>query len=115
MRIIDERHQVKGIAARWKAQYIDQIGNNWAFSDGSKAVDIYEQLLALNDDTATAQDVAAIIGNNSWAGPTACHECGQTVARTVEIGQPPDYDSHTAQVCEACLRKALVLIAGVGA
>jgi hypothetical protein len=103
---------VKGIAARWKAQYIDRLGSDWTFANGRKAVDIYQQLLALHDDTATSKDIAAIIGNNAWAGPSDCHECGRSVERTVEIGQPPDCESHTAQVCEECLRKALALITG---
>lgn len=111
MRIIDERSKVRGIADRWKATYIDRLGNGWTFADGRKAADIYRDLVALDDETATAKDVAEIIGNNAWAGPAYCHECGMPADRTVEIGQPPDHESHTAEVCEGCLRKALTLLA----
>lgn len=110
MKIIDERHQVRGVAEHWKSQY--RRDGQWMTGMYGDAGEVYEKLVALDPETATGKDVAKIIGNNSWAGPADCHECGEAVARTVEIGQEPDYESHTAQLCEGCLRKALALITG---
>lgn len=107
MRIIDERHQVRGVAERWKQQYCRDNGQWMGF--GGDSAEIYTKLSALDPETAVASEVAAIIGNNSWAGPQPCNECGETVGRVVEIGQPPDYESATAQICEGCIRKALAL------
>lgn len=107
MKIIDERHQVREVAERWKSQY--GSGGTWGRTLKGDAGEIYQKLAALNPETAVAADVASIIGNTSWAGPSDCHECGETVVRTVEMGQPPDYESHTAQLCESCIRKALAL------
>lgn len=108
MKLIDERHQIREVATRWKQQYCHSDGS-WSNLCGGESAGIYDKLIALDPETAVANDVAAIIGNNSWAGPSECHECGETVARTVEIGQPPDYESHTAQLCEKCIRNALAL------
>lgn len=38
----------------------------------------------------------------------SCNECGESAA-TVEIGDDPDWDSHTAWVCHACLQKAAAM------
>src|SRR5690242_12946578 len=44
-----------------------------------------------------------IIGNTSWAG-IECDECGdRNPSAVVQIGQPLDYESHTACVCIKCL------------
>lgn len=112
MIVIDERHKIEGVAERWKAQYF----RNGEWYRGGVLGDCglaYARLSALDPKTATAKEVAAIIGNNSWAGPDDCHECGKTVECTVQIGQPPDYESHTAQVCLDCLRKAVQLLESV--
>jgi hypothetical protein len=109
MKIIDERYQVADVAERWKEQYFTD--GRWRTCHSDNADVIYQKLNALDSQTATAADVAKIIGNSSWVGPSDCHECNQTVARTVQLGQEPNCESSTAQICENCLRKALALIA----
>jgi len=108
MKVIDERYKVRGVAEHWKAQYFRN--GKWGNTVTGDCGEIYAKLAALDPETAVAADVAKIIGNNSWAGPDNCHECGETVPRTVQVGQEPDYDSHTAQLCEDCLRHALALL-----
>jgi hypothetical protein len=108
MKIIDEFHQVSTVAERWKEQYF-YGRQGWGTTVTGDTGAIYEKLKAL-PKTATDRDVAKIIGNDSWAGPSKCHECGETVLRTIELGEAPDYESHTAQICESCLRKALELL-----
>lgn len=55
--------------------------------------------------TPEPDDVDRIIGNKSWTD-NRCDEC-QTQADTVQVGQRPDYESRTADLCESCVRRAL--------
>jgi hypothetical protein len=68
------------------------------------------ELMALDQEAATAAQVAEIIGNSSWARELACSECGHETWGIVEIGEPPDYESATAYLCRDCLRAALRLL-----
>ena len=91
------RGEIRTVVARWTAQY----------PRGSKD-DITAQLRALNTETATAADVAAIIGNSTWTD-LRCDDCAAHVACVVELGPEPDYESATASVCVPCLARALTL------
>jgi hypothetical protein len=105
MKLIDERSQVAEVAARWKEQYYYGPSDGWGKTLLGDTKTIYEKLKQLPKD-ATARDVAAIIGNDSWAGPFNCNECGEKSERCVEVGQQ---EERTSYVCEPCLRKALAL------
>lgn len=109
MKYIDERHKVANVAEAWKAQY--WRGDRWGRTIHNDAGVIYEQLRALPAD-AISKDIAAIIGNDSWAGPGRCNECKQSVLAAVEMGDEPDYDSATVRICLPCLRKAVDLAEG---
>jgi hypothetical protein len=68
---MNEREQVRSVASRWKSQYpqdVEVLGDE-------RSDDIFAKLEQLNLETATAQDVAAIIGNPSWVCPQRCNEC----------------------------------------
>lgn len=39
-----------------------------------------------------------------------CHECERDVEEVVEVGEEPDYESHTARLCGQCLLKTLTLL-----
>lgn len=109
MKRYSERELVRTVAERWRKQYgRDPSG---IFGGRDKAV-ILRQLEALDVETATAGDVAAIIGNKSWVSPDACDECGTASWSNVQVGQEPDYESATATLCADCLRKALALAEG---
>lgn len=103
MKSCTEREQVKTVAQRWRnaSRYIRASANRQAIQQALDALDV---------ETATAADVAAIIGNNSWVAPSECHECGAETWNAVECGQEPDYESCTATLCENCLRAALKLL-----
>lgn len=49
-----------------------------------------------------------IIGNGSWTR-CECNECGTEVEGTVRLGEEPDWESATANICKDCLVKALAL------
>lgn len=106
MEIIDERSKVSTVAAEWRRQYCHD-GKWWTTLIGDTG-EVYKKLRAL-PASATSSDVAKIIGNDSWAGPSNCNECGEKASRTVQLGSPPDYESRTVEICESCLRKALAL------
>lgn len=107
MKLITERQKIRGVAEAWRAQYCQPY--RVRFSDSDEKDEKLSRLLALDVETATAADVAAIIGNTTWAGPERCQECEQTCAVVVQLGEEPDYESNTAWVCVECLRKALAL------
>jgi len=103
MKLETMRDQVRSVAKRWRMQY----GSGKYGKDKQK---VLHALDGLDAETATVEDVTAIIGNDSWVGAHQCHECGAKTWRAVELGQPPDYESHTATICIDCLRKAAALI-----
>jgi hypothetical protein len=106
MEIITQREIIKAVADSWKSQYLPHGRGN------KHSVDIWNRLNALDLNTASAADVVAIIGNDSWTR-LRCHSCGGEVERLIEIGEPPDCESRTARVCLPCITKAYELLVGV--
>lgn len=97
MKLLSEREQVRSVVKRWRERYPDP---EFRLRD----------LDALDPETATAEDVAAAMGNRSWVCQRTCDECGEDSWSCVELGEEPDDESCTATICEGCLRKALALI-----
>jgi hypothetical protein len=109
MNLLDERAQVREAAGLWRHRY--KAGSKWIRTDRhADTAAVYERLAALDVDTATAADVEAIIGNRSWCEPQRCHECGVRSWHVVQLGEDPDYESATANICTDCLRAALALV-----
>lgn len=107
MKLMNERNQVREVASKWREQY----GAGTYASDNRKR-SVGDELAALDAETATADVVAEIIGNRSWVQMNTCHECGTETWDAVQVGEPPDYESHTATICGPCLRAALRLLEG---
>lgn len=40
----------------------------------------------------------------------SCNECGEESEELVQLGEEPEYESRTANVCAKCLMKAMILI-----
>lgn len=106
MKLMTERGQVLDVADEWRKVYCQ--GHRY----GSDKDSIQIKLDALDVETATAADVAAIIGNDEWVKPRTCNECGADTYDAVQLGEEPDYESSTAIVCLDCLRKAVALFEG---
>jgi hypothetical protein len=106
MKLLSERNQVRDVARRWAKQYPPH------YTDGDRTwVDeIQARLNQLDPETATAKEVAEIIGNTSWATEEVCDECGKRSWDVVQLGEKPDYSSSTAGICIDCLRKAVALV-----
>lgn len=104
MKVITERTLIQGVAARWRESY--------GYRDKTYGADkqvIAQQLEALDKDKATAAEVKAIIGNDSWTEVGRCHECDSVALTLVQLGQDPDYESRTAEICIPCLKKSIKL------
>ena len=100
------RHCRKGLPNLAADFYDAQSG--WFRYQNSDPKAKYEQLLAL-PDSATEEQVVAIVGSNVWT-QNLCSHCGRDVEVTVLLGEEPDYDSYTAWICPECLREALRLV-----
>ncbi len=111
MKLTSERDQVRDVAARWKRTFCSR-DRLWRETISGDTGVVHRKLCALNVETASAADVARIIGNPSWVKPWECRECTASGWDVVQLGDEPDYDSQTTYVCLACLRKAVSLAEG---
>jgi len=102
VKLLSERNQVLEVANKWREQY--------SRHPEGRHTETQRKLDALDLTTASAEDVARIIGNDSWAKPRECDECGTPSWQVVQLGEEPDYESSTAIICPDCLRKALLLV-----
>lgn len=105
MKLITERTQVQDVAARWAISFPP----DGRYGRDAEKLAIAKALAELDTETATAADVAAIIGNDSWCRRPTCHECGMVVDVAVQVGEELDYESSTATICVECLQKALAM------
>lgn len=103
MKLITIRSQIQGVAKAWHAQYLAKPGSSFG---GNKEA-VYAGLVALDLNACSAEDVAAVIGNSSWACQRRCDECDVYCDTVIRVGQEPDYESVTACLCMACCKKAL--------
>lgn len=93
MKVISARQDIRTVAQRWMRQYPEGV-------EADKRA-IGQKLAALNPETATPQEVAAIIGNTCWVGFN-CDDCGKSAFVGLEVG---DHDhGSTAKLCPDCVR-----------
>lgn len=105
-RLVTRRAEIRTVAARWKEQY--HPGERWGECLGG-AQEIHRKLLALDPETATREQVDAIIGNASWT-EIRCTGCQRDVDAAVELGELPDYESATIVLCAGCLSLAVTVL-----
>jgi hypothetical protein len=106
VKLINERMLIREVAARWRAQYGHGNYANDAEKQGKQ-----KSLDAIDPETASADDIASIIGNRSWTDVPKCDECNRATLAVVEVGEPPDYESATARLCAECARAAAMMFA----
>lgn len=104
MKVFTTRDVIRRVADKWHSQY-QPFANDSAPWCGKTKSGIWQELVALNKETATAEQVNAIIGNEYWTR-MKCDECAQEVDWLIRLGQEPEYESSTASLCQECLRKA---------
>lgn len=111
MNVITERELIRSVAARWRHQYGDRGDySSRRLRSGKTAAEVAAQLDQLDPETATAADVARIIGNDSWTRVAECDECRGRAPCVVEVGEPPDYESSTARLCLPCAERAVAML-----
>jgi len=98
MKVITKRVKIREVSVRWIEQYGRTLNEKHKL--------IGEKLNALDVETATPEEVTGIIGNDSWTW-IRCDDCREDAEKVVQLGDEPDYDSATANICLPCLQKAL--------
>ena len=112
MKIVTVRDELRAVPAQWYNQYdhtIDFILKHPEDrSHDAEKLAIYRRLLALDWDTATAPDVAAVIGNNTWAKDTLiCNNCGRECKTIARHEYEDDYGPAAVDFCLNCLQEAV--------
>jgi len=109
MKLITRQMKANTAARDWFHTY----ANTSYWKDGRFSVtgltkeETHKKLVELGQ-SPHPDEVDVIIGNKSWTD-CFCNECGKSVEAVVQLGQEPDYDSATANVCMICLKKAVRL------
>lgn len=100
MKVISKRHLISSVAQRIKSAYFDSEWKQYAWNPRRR----YEELMKLPKG-ATEEQVIAILGRKSWT-ELICDECGTDSQAVVIVGEPINWESHTAQICLDCLLQA---------
>lgn len=100
MKLITERELIRLVLDFWCSQYPETTGEKYETT---------KKLMDLNRETATSEEVNAIIGNRTWT-EVSCDQCGKYTSLAVMVGQEPDVDSSTAVLCAKCLTDAYDLL-----
>jgi hypothetical protein len=98
MEVIRKTDLIKNICQAWDTQYKGTSQRD--------KIEIGNRLKI--EKPKTEGHIRKIIGNDLWTY-NRCHECDNDSKITIQLGQPPDYESATANICPKCLKKALLL------
>lgn len=107
MELIDARRAAVRAMENLRTNFATK-GPDHRFYDGRTVGGILAAFDALGADP-TPEGVADAAGWGRDSLTQACHECNQDVPAVVQLGELPDHESKTANICRACLVKALVL------
>ncbi len=98
MKLLNAKNQIKS--------FVDNKNKSWYQNDEK----LFNKLNAIDPETITTAQFNKMFKGRFLVCPNVCSECNKESWDIVEIGQPPDYDSSTAYICEKCLKEALKLI-----
>ncbi len=101
------REQIRTVAARWDAVYGPRFDFQIVGPGDSRSIS--EALHSFDPETASADDVAVVIGNGSWVEMPMCLECKTATTDAAGFG---DEDIGVAWCCAQCMRRALRKLAG---
>lgn len=102
MQIIRKSDLIKEVPVIYKRQYFHN--NKWDYCHFGRDFDHEKHYNALLEAT-TEDEVMEIIGHKGWTN-NKCHECGKDCEVTIQVGEEPDYESATVNLCIDCLDKA---------
>lgn len=100
--LITTRDMIRTSAERWMAAFNQDQPRSMHHLKGAR-------LAALDFETATRDDVKAIVGNDSLTRLLCC-QCGQETDAVVVVGQELDWESRTAELCLSCLHSTVNLV-----
>lgn len=100
--LITTRDLIRTSAERWMSTFNQDQPRSVHHLKGAR-------LAALDLETATRDDVQAIVGNDSLTKLLCC-QCGQETDAVVVVGQEIDWESRTAELCLSCMRLAANLV-----
>lgn len=95
MILLTTRDRIRTVAGRWRYQSTFSGGEPRWFTETKAALD------ALDAETATAEDVAAVLGNGTWV-EILCDNCSRSVDRAVRFEEDI--------LCRDCLAEAVALL-----
>lgn len=107
MKVITVRNQIRDVASRYleqRSRVVESDGRVERRFFEAWQEKIYNRLLALNVETATATDVEWAVGNSTWVEEPLCDECGEERAAVVEL------EIFGLRLCAECLRAALAAV-----
>jgi hypothetical protein len=111
MHIVTQREVIRGVVERWWNSYAGSIqdpSKDGPWVHGKTKRQIYEELKTLDLKTATAEQVNAIIGNDSWTA-LRCNECDRDDHEQILQFGVVDYDSPHFALCPKCVHAAFAL------
>lgn len=108
--ILTERDCIRSVRDRWNSRYPD---DNFRFVQGETAGAVRKRLKRLNLDTCSRADVDKAIGRDGWAD-AKCDVCGKAKPAVLQFGDK-GYDCTGIDICEDCLKEALVAFSVVPA
>lgn len=100
--LITTRDMIRTSAERWMAAFNQDQPRSMHRLKGAR-------LAALDPETATRDDVKAIVGNDSLTRLLCC-QCGQETDAVIVVGQELDWESRTAELCLSCARLTANLV-----
>lgn len=103
MKLIKQRDLIRTTAQRYEEQLFHTFGRYPA------RIEVLAKLRKLDAEAATASEIDEIIGVKNWCN-SFCDECNENVSDVVQIGDEPDYESHTAWICKKCAPKLIALL-----
>lgn len=116
MKTITTIDLIRGVAEKWRRQYapfdethVVLFSARHGHTELRPKRVIYEELLALDPETATAEDVNRIIGNDTWTSPV-CEECGSITDAVVVV----EGEDANVSLCFPCVEKAHTLMKQIG-
>ncbi len=99
--IITKRLLIQRVHNRWTSAY--PKGTTLLTKPTKSSDQIADELARLDTDTATPEQVAAIIGNISWTD-LKCGQCNADVEAVMDISA--HYSDKVNYICHPCLKKA---------
>ena len=105
--LLYQRDKIRSALQRHREAYPN---DNYRYFNGQTAGEVRQRIARLDLETCTAAELDAVMVGSGW-GSNECDVCGEDAPVLVRIGDEPDYDNRWQDVCEACLRKAVDMMA----